>query len=588
MPYRPIQLPAGIERNNSAQDTPDRWWDMNQVRWQSGTLMPIGGWERNTATALDSPIRAFNVWRDNTNARAILAASDSKIYVDDSGEYTDITPDGYTGPGSVNPSEGGYGTGLYGSDTYGTPRSVPSPIFSPFGIVSYGQWGEDVIICSNSDGKLYYYDQTHPTTAPVPIGPSYSATATASFTASITSNIMDVTAVASGNIAVGDKITGTGITGTVTVTSFGTGTGTSGTYNVSTTDDVSSETIESFNQLTTGAPVSNTAVHVTAERHVMAIGVSGNTKMIGWSSQEDQTDWDFQSLTNTAGFLTLSAKDNLLFAVSVAEGTLVFSYSEVFLIRYVGQPSVYGGTAPISDTALFNPRSIATFGGKAVWPSRQGFQLYSGGYVQPLPCPVMSEIMSGNSPYSMDPTWGPFRIHGAHNARFTEVWWFYPSVGQTECDRYIKWNYVENTWDWGSLPRSAMAPADSFQYPMMGGSDSHIYTHEVGWLANGASRVGQVWVETGALSLGAGDQTVRIDKMQIATGVGAQNLTVQFFGRYAPEGTEYTDGPYTPRSDGYTDVRIKYRDVRMRLTNAQDGNFSVGLIRMNIIPSGKR
>lgn len=586
--YRPIQIPPGIERNNTAYDTPNRWFDMNQVRWVSGSIQPIGGWQRNTSSPLDSLTRKFNVWRANSTARAVLLATDAMLYVDDSGSYADITPDGYLGPGAVTPS-GGFGTGPYSDDDYGTPRSTPSPIFSPYGFVSFGQWGEDAIVCSNQDGRLLYYDLTTPLAPPVPIGPAYSPVATAEITASIATTTMTVTAVASGVIAVGDLVTGTGVSAGTTVVSFGSGSGGTGTYTVSISQTASSATFESFNQTTTGAPVSNTAVIVTPERHVLAVGVGGNPKMIGWSSQEDQTDWDFASLTNTAGNLTLTSKTPLLYAVGVAEGTLVFSYTDVFLVRYVGLPSVYGGATPISDTSLLNPLSIATFGGKAAWPTRQGFQVYAGGSVQTLPCPVVHEIMYGDDPsIAMDATFGPFRIHGAYSGRHPELWWFYPSVGNSECNRYIAWNYAENFWFWGELPRSAMSPADAYQYPFAGGADGHVYTHEFGDLANGATRVGQIWIESGALTLANGDNVTNVGAMQIATGVGPQNLNVSFFGRYSPEGEEFEEGPFVPRTDGVTDVRLEYRDLRMRLTAAQDGKFSVGLIRMDVQPGGRR
>jgi hypothetical protein len=400
---------------------------------------------------------------------------------------------------------------------------------------------------------------------------------------------LTVTAVTSGTLTIGAKLTGTGITNT-TISAFLTGTGTTGTYTVSKSQTITSETISAFQQLTTGAPVSNTAVTVTPERHVMAIGLSGNPKEIGWSSTEDQTDWNFGSTTNTAGFLNLNSKTPLLVGVQVQEGTLVLSYTDVFLIRYVGQPSYYGGTASISDTSLFNPMSVVTFSGKAAWPSRQGFQIYSGGFVQPLPCPVVEEIMNGSDPsIAMDPTYGPFRFHGQHNFRFTELTWFYPSVGNTECNRYITYDYTQNIWSWGELARSAMSPGDAYQYPLMGGTDGHVFTHEVGFLANGQTRVGQVWIESSAMGIDPGaDTTVSINQMQIATGQGYGNLSVQFFGRYTPEGTEYTEGPYYPRDDGYTDCRLDYRDVRVRFDMAQDGKFGIGLIRLDVRPSGGR
>jgi hypothetical protein len=32
----PIKLPPGLEREGSPYDTPNRYWDMNLMRWQSG------------------------------------------------------------------------------------------------------------------------------------------------------------------------------------------------------------------------------------------------------------------------------------------------------------------------------------------------------------------------------------------------------------------------------------------------------------------------------------------------------------------------------------------------------------------------
>ena len=62
-------------------------------------------------------------------------------------------------------------------------------------------------------------------------------------TGSITSNVLTVTAVASGALHVGDVITGTGVTAGCMIASFGTGTGGTGTYNVTATANVASEAI---------------------------------------------------------------------------------------------------------------------------------------------------------------------------------------------------------------------------------------------------------------------------------------------------------------------------------------------------------
>ena len=506
MSLNPLKLPPGLERNNSPYDTPDAWWDMSQVRWTSGSMGPVGGWNRLTASPLDSPARSIHVWRDNVASRNVLVGTDAKLYVDASGSYTDITPSAFAGPGTVMPT-GGFGTGAFSASTFGTARSSPSPIFSPYGYYSWGNWGEDVILTANTDGRLFYYDVTNPTTAPTVIS---------------------------------------------------------------------------------GAPTGNRAVIVTSERHVMAIGAGADPRQVAWSSRETTTDWNYSSTTNTAGFLNLTARAPLLKGFNVPEGVLVLGYTDAFLLRYLGQPYIYGGTDPIAETSLFNPAAVASFdNGKVVWLGRRGFQLYTGGFVQSLPCPILDDILNGqHDPRRMDPIWGPFRCHASANGRFPEVWFFYPSVGQTECDRYVMWNYVENWWAWGALPRSAMHAADAYQYPYMGGTDGHFYEHEYGWLANGASRVGDVWIETGALSIANGDSTTELTQLQIATGHDYDDVAVTVIGTYTPGGTEYEEGPFYPRDDGYTDARADFRDIRLRFSNAEDGPFAVGMVRVDAKPSG--
>lgn len=62
-------------------------------------------------------------------------------------------------------------------------------------------------------------------------------------TASIAGTVMTVTAVTSGTLAVGQVISGTGVTEGTYIASLGTGTGGTGTYNVSVTQTVGSTTI---------------------------------------------------------------------------------------------------------------------------------------------------------------------------------------------------------------------------------------------------------------------------------------------------------------------------------------------------------
>jgi hypothetical protein len=100
------------------------------------------------------------------------------------------------------------------------------------------------------------------------------STATCSFTGVISTTTLTASSV-TGTIAVGQLITGTGVTAGTTITAFGTGTGGAGTYTVSASQTVSSTTITVIGLDFTGIP--SWVKRIT----VMLNGVSQNASSTG-------------------------------------------------------------------------------------------------------------------------------------------------------------------------------------------------------------------------------------------------------------------------------------------------------------------
>ena len=169
-------------------------------------------------------------------------------------------------------------------------------------------------------------------------------------------------------------------------------------------------------------PISNRAFLVSPERHVIVIGAGGNPRRVAWCSREDYFDWDFPSLTNTAGFLDLDASSPLLAIKSVKGGSLIFTATEVFHMKFIGSPFTYGIEKIESNTSLISPYAVETFNGKAMWMSRSGFSMYDSGYVKPVPCDVMDYIIN-----DIDPKWARLRSHAVVNNVYKELTWFYCS-----------------------------------------------------------------------------------------------------------------------------------------------------------------
>jgi hypothetical protein len=576
----PVKLPPGVVRGATPYETPDRWWDVNLIRWRQGVLEPVGGWQRITSTPRASTIRALHVWRDNNNTERLLVGEDEALEALVDGTYYDVTPANFV---PLNDAGGvGYGTNDYSDEDYGDARSTPSAVWqSVAGMWSFTNWGEDVLCMANTDGRFLYYDVQLPTTDVVQVGKrnisfvAHSGGTTTITTATPHDFTAGRTIVVAGTTPNGGVYNGTfTIVATPTSTTFTYNQG--GTSNISTTATAGTATL-------TNVIANAVAIQTTPERHVLAIGADNNSRRIAWCSREDYTDWNYASTTNTAGYIDVEANSPLRTIVPVREGALVFSDTEVFLVRYASLPYIFT-VERLGETKLVSPMATATFEGKCVWYSETGFRIFEGGTIVNVPCTVFDWITN-----DININAARLRCFGAWNGAFSEVWFFHPSENENECDRYVIWNYSENWWSFGYLARTAMSPASERVRPLMAGQDNNIYDHEYGWLDAGLTRVGQVWAETAQLGLGPpSDRGIEITQLMPANAEGTNSMRFRFYGKQTPEGAERTYGPYTVRADGYVDTRISSRDVRMRIEANQDIFWSLGTIRMDIAEGPRR
>jgi len=153
--YIPLKLPPGIYRNGTEYQAAGRWYDANLVRWYENTLRPMGGWRKRATGQMSGLCRGFITWRDNSANRWIAAGTHTKLYaMNEGGTLKEITPTGLTAGIADSLSKTGYGYSTYGSLAYGTARPDTGSV-TPATTWSMDTWGEYLIACSSTDGKLY-------------------------------------------------------------------------------------------------------------------------------------------------------------------------------------------------------------------------------------------------------------------------------------------------------------------------------------------------------------------------------------------------------------------------------------------------
>ena len=151
----PLDIPAGVYRNGTDFDAFGRWRDANLVRWRDGSLRPIGGWRTRVSSAITYAPRGAHAWIANNSSSWLALGSYNQLrVVNQSGTAYTITPSGFT-TGLLDAAVlTGYGNSTYGTSYYGTERPDTGN-YSEASTFSLDNWGEYLVACSHSDGKLY-------------------------------------------------------------------------------------------------------------------------------------------------------------------------------------------------------------------------------------------------------------------------------------------------------------------------------------------------------------------------------------------------------------------------------------------------
>lgn len=323
----------------------------------------------------------------------------------------------------------------------------------------------------------------------------------------------------------------------------------------------------------TNAPTGNTAVLVTNERAMMALGAGGNPRKIQWSDLEDNTVWTPAS-TNNAGSLILQTSGKIVAGKRVRGQNLILTDVDAHLVSYVNQPFVYTSEYAGRACGLAGPNAIAVQDNFAVWMGTRGFFMYDG-YVKPVPCEVSDYVFSNINQSQIS------KVYAVNNSQFNEVWWFYPSSSSMENDRYVAWDYVQNTWTIGAMARAAGTDRGAFINPLYVTTDGYIYDHEVGTNHGGAS----VYLESGPVQVGNGDRVFYVNEI-IPDERNQGEVTLSFSSKYYPNAAEWSHGPYSLTNP--TSVRFNGRQVKMRINAAGMSDWRVGTQRLNAIAGGRR
>lgn len=333
----------------------------------------------------------------------------------------------------------------------------------------------------------------------------------------------------------------------------------------------------------TNAPLNNLAVIVSNERHLFAIGSANDSRKIAWSDREDNTNWTSKA-TNTAGDLIIPSGGEALYATKFRSDIMVFTDIGLNRVYYTGSPFVYGIAEAGTNCKTISVRSIVQAGNFLAWLGENSIFIYDG-TVKEIPCEVHDYIFDDLTYEHRRACWG------GHNQNFNEIWWGFPTgTNQETANKYVIWNYKDNTWSIGELDRTSWEDQGVLDYPVATDSSGFVYEHEIGVLFNSPDLgTTKPFCKSGPLEIAQGEKLVQVNQIIPDEEAGSlPGVTISFTGKFTPLGSETDFGSFTFDNDGYTDARFTARQVQMKIEGSTTQDFKVGNIRLNAKTRGKR
>jgi hypothetical protein len=335
----------------------------------------------------------------------------------------------------------------------------------------------------------------------------------------------------------------------------------------------------------TGAPVANRQFAITPERHVMLFGMGGQFGDIGWCSQENITDWNFASITNTAGAYTVDPLSPIVAVKLSSAGVLAFTPAMTHTLDYVGLPYVYRirpvGKVPIPMSAA----SVVSIPEGILWVSVEGFWLWNGTTADIIPCPIWDSV-SQRMDFART-------IRESHIVSITnrgEIWWFWVDISLgLQTSRYIALDFRSNIWMPGYLSRTCGITYGNDRTPLM--CDGYkVWKHETGYVYPGAAFM--PYLESQTLNSNDGENWTTLSKL--LPDIMGDRTALAFSIAKNNDRTEYASQTYSQKrtvdsKTGWVDIRETARDIRLRIEMVKNVNWStVGPIIFDMKPRGKK
>ncbi len=333
-------------------------------------------------------------------------------------------------------------------------------------------------------------------------------------------------------------------------------------------------------------------------RHVIAFGAGTGSAaapgdadklLIRWASSENFTDWTPLS-TNTAGDLRLDVGSEIITAVESRGDIIVWTDESLHALQFISGVFVFAIRHLGQSVTIIGPNAAVDVNGIVYFMGEDDFLTYDG-VLRVMECEVRNQVFD-----DINLAQGQ-KVYAGVNKLFTEIWWLYPSATSETNDRYVKYNYFDKVWDFGTITRTAFHDSSAFfsQKPYAT-FDGKIFVHESG-VDDTDSDNNLVpmlsFIESYDMDVDEGTYHALVRKMipDFKSLAGSIDLSLTAKSYPSSTGVEVvTKGPFNVLSTtSFVNPRIRGRQISFRIeSNDLGDDWRMGTWRAQIRRKGRR
>jgi hypothetical protein len=310
---------------------------------------------------------------------------------------------------------------------------------------------------------------------------------------------------------------------------------------------------------------------------------------VRWCDQEDFFNWTVTSTTQ-AGSFRIPTGSMIVGGLQTRNYACLWTDLDLWSMEYIAPPLVFSFNKIAGNCGLIGKHAMTQLAGNVYWMGKSNFFSMTGNGVQPIPCTVWDVAFQ-----NLD-TDNQTKCIAASNTPFNEVIFFFPSEsgGTGEPDRYVKYNTMENSWDYGSLGRTAWIDQSVLGKPIGASPSSLIFSHETGYDADTqamtASFTTGYWVISEGQEYGFVDFVIPVFKYGTIAGSPGAEIMVTLLATDYPGDTPREYGPYVVTSSTqFINCRLRGRQMAIKVETTDTGSFwRLGAVRFRVAIDGRR